>query len=631
MKNCLLILFFFLASLNGFAQSISINADGAAPDSSAMLDVTDTTKGILIPRMTEAQRNAINKPATGLLLFQTDLDSGFYFNQGTPLSPDWYRITTQADSNHWSRNDTSIYFNEGFVGIGTNDPKARLHLYGRGSLGAGSRLVFGDDYYHSGSNSNVFVGESGWQSNTDSDELQLHGRLGTFLTRGGFNGATGDTTMFLSSGGDVAIGTASPIARFQVELDTGRFFISNNPGGTGSNTGTAVLGELTGKGISPQFRFQNSSFAFFSDIGLDSNGNFVIQHDDENLFTFRRSGWLNVGYDTTGFRIFGGSKGTGATFTRLASEAGQVGLWTSNDSSYYALFSDATGGGLMPSGAFGLYGGHSSSSSALRWMVDRDGHFGIGTSAPVAPLHVSASTTPDLSGSGFITTGLYVHNPGFSTDNHAYVSVRTTSSGGSPAISWDIDNYGGYSLGINKSDTSLRLYTDPNIGDGSNMITFSGQDGLIGIGGIDPAYRLDVNGDINSSGTVRSSGAALTSDARFKNKISNLDSVLIKLQNLQAVYHYWNTEAFPDRNFDSTRTIGLIAQELQKIYPELVSVDAKGYLGVDYAKFSAVLLQAIKEQQQIINQQMQNNERQQYQLDNLQAEIELIKKKVQEK
>lgn len=527
MKNIGLILFFFLTSLGVTGQSISINADGAAPDSSAMLDISDSTKGMLIPRMTEAQRNAINKPATGLLLFQTDLDSGFYFNQGTPLSPEWHRITTQADSNHWSRNDTSIYFDEGYVGIGTNDPKGRLHLYGRGTLGAGSRLVFGDDYFHAGSNSNVFVGESGWQSNTDSDELQLHGRLGTYLTRGPFNGINGDTTMFLSSGGDVAIGTASPIARFQVEVDTGRFFISNNPGGTGSNAGTAVLGELTGKSISPQFRFQNSNFAFFSDIGLDTNGNFVIQHDDQNLFTFRRNGWLNVGYDTTGFRFFAGSKGTGTTFTRLAAEAGQVGLWTSNDSSYYALFSDATGGGLMPAGAFGLYGGHSSSSSALRWMVDRNGNFGIGTNAP--------------------------------------------------------------------------------------------------------AYNLDVVGDINASGTVRSSGAALTSDQRFKIQTSPIDSALFKIQQLNAIYHYWNTVDFPDRNFDSTRTLGLIAQELQKVFPELVSVDAKGYLGVDYAKFSAVLLQAIKEQQSIINQQMQNNERQQYQLDNLEAEIELIKKSLKSK
>ncbi|MCU0351793.1 MAG: hypothetical protein MUF43_13350 [Flavobacterium sp.] len=78
---------FFLAlgliALNATAQSVSINTDGSTADNSAILDVKSTDKGVLIPRMTEAQRNLIATPATGLMIYQTDDTAGFYFYNGT--------------------------------------------------------------------------------------------------------------------------------------------------------------------------------------------------------------------------------------------------------------------------------------------------------------------------------------------------------------------------------------------------------------------------------------------------------------------------------------------------------------------------------------------------------------------
>lgn len=74
------------------AQNAAINADGSNPDNSAMLDVKSTTKGLLIPRMTAAQKNAISSPAMSLLLYQTDNTTGFYYNMGTPASPNWVQL-----------------------------------------------------------------------------------------------------------------------------------------------------------------------------------------------------------------------------------------------------------------------------------------------------------------------------------------------------------------------------------------------------------------------------------------------------------------------------------------------------------------------------------------------------------
>lgn len=78
------------------AQNVAINTDGSTANSSAMLDIKSTTKGILIPRMTLVQKNAIVTPATGLLVYQTDGTAGFYYNSGTPASPVWQYISTGA-------------------------------------------------------------------------------------------------------------------------------------------------------------------------------------------------------------------------------------------------------------------------------------------------------------------------------------------------------------------------------------------------------------------------------------------------------------------------------------------------------------------------------------------------------
>jgi hypothetical protein len=79
------LLFAILLMLNTiiFAQDVAINTSGAAAATSAMLDVSSTTKGFLPPRMTEAQKTAISSPATGLLIFQTDGISGLYYYNGS--------------------------------------------------------------------------------------------------------------------------------------------------------------------------------------------------------------------------------------------------------------------------------------------------------------------------------------------------------------------------------------------------------------------------------------------------------------------------------------------------------------------------------------------------------------------
>jgi len=85
---------------------VAINTDGNNSDNSAMLDVTSTTKGLLIPRMTKTQREAIDSPANGLLIYQTDSTPGFYSYDGTR----WKPMTIQGSGDNYA----------GEAGIGSN-------------------------------------------------------------------------------------------------------------------------------------------------------------------------------------------------------------------------------------------------------------------------------------------------------------------------------------------------------------------------------------------------------------------------------------------------------------------------------------------------------------------------------
>ncbi len=102
------------------AQSLAINADGSAANASALLDIKSTTKGLLIPRMTKAERTGIPAPATGLLVFQNAPDSaGFYYYDGGTWN--WMAaINGNADTLSWKRSGNALT-NPATHFIGTTD------------------------------------------------------------------------------------------------------------------------------------------------------------------------------------------------------------------------------------------------------------------------------------------------------------------------------------------------------------------------------------------------------------------------------------------------------------------------------------------------------------------------------
>ncbi len=80
--SCVLAMLALLGTFGAKAQGIAYNSTGSTADSSAILDIASTNKGVLVPRMTAAQRDAIAAPAIGLMIFQTDGTAGYYYYTG---------------------------------------------------------------------------------------------------------------------------------------------------------------------------------------------------------------------------------------------------------------------------------------------------------------------------------------------------------------------------------------------------------------------------------------------------------------------------------------------------------------------------------------------------------------------
>ena len=104
-----------LQNISIFAQGIAINDDGTDANSSAILDVKSSngTQGVLMPRVTEAQKNAISSPATSLVVYQTDGISGFYFYNGTlweKLSNNGKKYPTIAAAEAASGSDNDLCY-----------------------------------------------------------------------------------------------------------------------------------------------------------------------------------------------------------------------------------------------------------------------------------------------------------------------------------------------------------------------------------------------------------------------------------------------------------------------------------------------------------------------------------------
>jgi len=134
-------------------------------------------------------------------------------------------------------------------------------------------------------------------------------------------------------------------------------------------------------------------------------------------------------------------------------------------------------------------------------------------------------------------------------------------------------------------------------GSGTTNVLFSGSgvansyiDGYnFGIANSSPSATLEVGETLGDSTWALANTWNTRSDVRFKENIVEVDRALEKIASITG--YYYNSKTGSDRS----RQIGVVAQEIDQVFPEVVSTDTDGYKAVDYGRLTAVLIEAVKE------------------------------------
>lgn len=190
------------------------------------------------------------------------------------------------------------------------------------------------------------------------------------------------------------------------------------------------------------------------------------------------------------------------------------------------------------------------------------------------------------------------------------LEARIFPSSANIARFWTINSVYAFGFGIDQSGLG-QIFR--NINTPSSIMTFN-SNGDFGIGRT-PSYKLDVNGNIRVNTTI------YTSDSLLKSNITPISNQVSNLNKLRGVSYNLNKSLITDDDVTQTETMnpnkqigkkskegdkrihyGFIAQEVKKIYPELVYEDNDGVMGIDYVAFIPLLVEEFKKQNNVIEE-----------------------------
>ena len=231
-KSGILILLFFISFLTN--AQISINTTGNTANTSAMLDVSSTDKGMLVPRMTTAQRTAISNPADALLVFDTTTDSFWYYNE---TAAEWQNVgNAVAGAHNLNELSDAIYdgsslFLGGFTGsndFGGNSNNAIGSFAFASNTTGQANTAFGRMALYSNidGNRNIAIGYSALLDNTSGNDNIA---MGFYCLRNNITGI--NNTVLGNNAGYSTIGSGNILIGYNAgynETGSDKLYIENS-------------------------------------------------------------------------------------------------------------------------------------------------------------------------------------------------------------------------------------------------------------------------------------------------------------------------------------------------------------------------------------------------------------------
>ncbi len=242
---------------------VAINTDNSNPHPSSMLDVKSIDKGLLLPRMTQAQRDAIVTPAVGLVVYQTDHTPGLYYNSGTSATPLW---VIAGNGSGWGLTGNSGT-TSGTHFLGTTDDASLAIKVNNQPAGKIDHLLFNTSwgYQSLGLNTtginNTANGQAALFSNTTGNNNTASGFEALFNNTSGYrNTASGKSALYSNTEGlrNTAIGYSALYSNTtgNSNIAIGNNALYSNTGGS-SNVATgnsALYSNTTGYSNTPMDR-----------------------------------------------------------------------------------------------------------------------------------------------------------------------------------------------------------------------------------------------------------------------------------------------------------------------------------------------------------------------------------------
>ncbi len=551
----------------------------------------------------------------------------------------------------------------GLVGFSTSGETMILYNYNDG----------GDLYLGNNGGPQLAIkngGNIGIGTTTPGQKLSVAGTIET--TSGGVKFPDGTTQITAFTGSN---GSAQFDSGWQAVAGSTTYSYTHGLGTTPLKVTILAKDNSTGKviNVSSQYAYGYSTYGGLSSVTMDSNY-IRIRTAADRLGAFVNDSLTtgNIDFSTSTLRVLAWSNGDGpaslwsSSGTSAYYNGGNVGIGTTTPTNKLHVAGDiaVTGDLKMAggdsyiwtngtgSGITGIY--DSANNRVLMYTSEATGYVGIGTTTPSDKLDVN----------GNIAIGPRLLT-GLDGANNAFWAARGTGA-----------ESGRIAYGLNANPSTGVVNSAMIRTNGVERLTINSS-GLVGIGSTSPAYKLHVLGngffddgtstiqllsrpdsvlDINNSTAAKRSfsihhytGSSLiaqwyncpagacaqkmafdtagnmviagtltqSSDRNLKKDIKPLENSLTKISTLKGVSYNWKDDSNPEKQ------IGLIAQEVAKVYPEVVREDKDGLLSVGYQNLIAPIIEAIKE---LNNKMNSSDERYKREIASLKEQNEKLQK-----